>query len=63
MVQRLTSGAPSDESPRRTLLIIGGAEDKLGRSVVLKRFVRLAGDRSSRIVLIPTASSFVDEVV
>ena len=63
MVQRLTPGSPVDESPRRTLLIIGGAEDKLGRSVVLKRFVRLAGSRSSRIVLIPTASSFVDEVV
>ena len=46
----------------RTLLIIGGAEDKVGRSVVLKRFVRLAGGRQSRIVLIPTASSFVDEV-
>ena len=52
-----------DGSPRRTLLIIGGAEDKLGRSVVLKRFVRLAGGRQSRIVIIPTASSFVDEVV
>jgi cyanophycinase len=63
MVQRLTPGLTPDESPRRTLLIIGGAEDRLGRSVVLKRFVRLAGGRSSRIVLIPTASSFVDEVV
>jgi len=46
----------------RTLLIIGGAEDKIGRSVVLKRFVRLAGGRQSRIVIIPTASSFVEEV-
>jgi len=63
MVQRLTPGSPPHEPPRRTLLIIGGTEDKLGRSVVLKRFVRLAGGRSSRIVLIPTASSFVDEVV
>ena len=63
MVQRLTPGLTPDESPRRTLLIIGGAEDKLGRSVVLKRFVRLAGGRSSRIVLVPTASVFVDEVV
>jgi cyanophycinase len=62
MVQRLRAGSLRYESPRRTLLIIGGAEDKLGRSVVLKRFVRLAGGRSSRIVLIPTASSFVDEV-
>ncbi len=42
-------------------MIIGGAEDKLGRSVVLRRFVRLAGGRHSRIVVIPTASSFADE--
>lgn len=46
----------------RTLLVIGGAEDKVGRSVLLRRFVRLAGGRQSRIVLIPTASAFVDEV-
>lgn len=47
---------------RRTLLIIGGAEDRIGRSVVLRRFVRLAGGRRSAIVLIPTASSFAAEV-
>lgn len=47
---------------RRTLLIIGGAEDRVGRSVVLKRFVKLAGGRRSRIVLIPTASGFPTEV-
>jgi cyanophycinase len=57
------AGSVTAQRPRRTLLVIGGAEDKLGRSIVLKRFVRLAGGRSSRIVLIPTASSFVDEVV
>ena len=52
--------APTDAaapSPRRTLLVIGGAEDKAGRSTVLRRFVRLAGGRSARIVVIPTASS------
>lgn len=47
---------------RRTLLIIGGAEDRVGRSVVLKRFIKLAGGRRSSIVVIPTASSFADEV-
>ncbi len=47
---------------RRTLLIIGGAEDRIGRSVVLKRFVKLAGGRRSHIVVIPTASSYADEV-
>lgn len=52
------SGAPPVQ---RTLLIVGGAEDKLGSSVVLRRFIRLAGGRRSRIVLIPTASAFVAE--
>lgn len=35
----------------------------MGRALVLRRFVRLAGGQKSRIVIIPTASSFVDEVV
>lgn len=48
-------------SARRTLLIVGGAEDKVGRSVVLRRFVRLAGGRTSRIVVVPTASSYAAE--
>ena len=47
----------------RSLLIIGGAEDKVGRVTILRRFVRLAGGRKSRIVIIPTASSVPDEVV
>lgn len=45
------------------LVIIGGAEDKTGRSVVLRRFVRLAGGRSARIVIVPTASSVEPEMV
>lgn len=44
-----------------SLLVIGGAEDKMGRATVLRRFVRLAGGRRSRIVVIPTASSVPDE--
>jgi cyanophycinase len=47
---------------RTALLIIGGAEDKVGRSTILRRFVRLAGGRKANVVLIPTASSFPDEV-
>ena len=41
------------------------AEPRTGSAsaVVLRRFVRLAGGRRSRIVIIPTASSFQDEVV
>jgi cyanophycinase len=45
-----------------TLLIIGGAEDRVGKAMVLRRFVRLAGGRRAQIVLVPTASSFQDEV-
>ncbi|HEX7538259.1 MAG TPA: cyanophycinase [Dermatophilaceae bacterium] len=45
------------------LLIIGGAEDKAGRATVLRRFVRLAGGRNARIVIIPSASSFPDEAL
>jgi cyanophycinase len=45
------------------LLIIGGAEDKIGRATILRRFVRLAGGREARIVVIPSASSFPGETV
>jgi len=45
------------------LLIIGGAEDKVGRATVLRRFVRLAGGRKARIVVIPSASAFPEEAV
>ncbi len=46
------------------LVVIGGAEDKIGRSVVLRRFVRLAGGRgNARIVVVPTASSVEPEMV
>jgi cyanophycinase len=53
----------SDATTHRSLLIVGGAEDKVGRATVLRRFVRLAGGRQSQIVVIPTASSVADEVV
>ncbi len=46
-----------------SLLIIGGAEDKVGRSTVLRRFVRLSGGTKARIVVIPTASSFPAEAL
>jgi cyanophycinase len=48
--------------PNPTLLIIGGAEDRVGKATLLRRFVRLAGGRRARIVVIPTASSFQAEV-
>lgn len=54
-----SDGAP--EPAQRTLLVIGGAEDKRRRVIVLKRFVRLAGGRDARVVVIPTASSMAEE--
>ena len=50
-------------TPTRRLMVIGGAEDKVGRSRVLRRFVRLAGGADSRLVVVPTASSVPDQMV
>jgi len=44
-------------------MIIGGAEDKLRRRTILTDFVTASGGADARIVVIPTASSLVDEVV
>jgi cyanophycinase len=54
---------PRYPSTTPTLFIIGGAEDRVGRASLLRQFVKLAGGRRSRLVLVPTASSFQDEVV
>ncbi len=59
---RLT-GVPRYPSTTPTLFIIGGAEDRVGKAALLRQFVRLAGGRRSRLVLVPTASSFQDEVI
>jgi cyanophycinase len=45
-----------------TLFVIGGAEDRVGKASLLRQFVKLAGGRRARLVLIPTASSFQREV-
>ncbi len=47
---------------RGPLLLIGGAEDKVGSRVVLRRFVELAGGINARIVIIAAASSYEDLV-
>jgi cyanophycinase len=52
---------PSD--PRGSLMIIGGAEDKLRHRTILRDFVAASGGEGARIVVIPTASSLGDEVV
>jgi cyanophycinase len=48
--------------PAGVLVVIGGAEDKLGRRTVLSRFADLAGGTSARIVVVPTASSLGSEL-
>ncbi|MET0901854.1 MAG: cyanophycinase, partial [Acidimicrobiales bacterium] len=45
------------------LLVIGGAEDKLGKRTVLNEFVRRAGGSDARIAVIPTASSLGPEII
>ena len=54
---------PRYPSTTPTLFIIGGAEDRVGRASLLRQFVKLSGGRRARLVLLPTASSFQDEVV
>ncbi|PRY48615.1 cyanophycinase [Knoellia remsis] len=53
---------PRYPSSTPTLFIIGGAEDRVGRATLLRRFVKISGGRRARLVIIPTASSFQDEV-
>lgn len=44
-------------------MIIGGAEDKLGRRSILKEFVAASGGEHARIAVVATASSLGPEVV
>ncbi|MDX6274487.1 MAG: cyanophycinase [Frankiales bacterium] len=55
------SAALSD--PPGRLIVIGGAEDKLGKRTVLSRFVLEAGGKRARIVVMATASALGTEVV
>ncbi len=45
------------------LLVIGGAEDKLGKRTVLREFVERAGGADARIAVVPTASSLGPEII
>src|ERR1700674_4351510 len=47
----------TDGGPVGPVMVIGGAEDKLGERVVLSRFVQLAGGDQAQIAVISTASS------
>jgi cyanophycinase len=46
-----------------TLFIVGGAEDRVGKASLLRHFLKLCGGRRARLVLVPTASSFQEEVI
>jgi cyanophycinase len=55
------SPSPVPEGRARGPIIpIGGAEDKLGDELILKRFVEASGGRRARIAVIPTASELRD---
>ena len=43
--------------PKGSVMIIGGAEDKVRERVILSRFVELAGGSAARLTVISTASS------
>jgi len=47
----------TDGGPVGPVMVIGGAEDKLGERVILSRFVQLAGGAQAHIGVISTASS------
>ena len=51
---------PSNADPtvrKGVLMPIGGAEDKLDDKIILSTFTQLAGGKSARIAIVPTASS------
>jgi cyanophycinase len=52
-----------DAVSRGDLVIIGGAEDKLGHKRILQQFIDLAGGSSSRIAILATASSLGDSII
>ena len=50
----------TDGGPAGAVMVIGGAEDKLGERLILSRFVQLAGGDRANLVVISTASSLGD---
>src|SRR5947199_4674304 len=50
----------TDGGPAGPVMVIGGAEDKLGERLILSRFVQLAGGDQANLVVISTASSLGD---
>jgi len=56
----LSDRSQADNPARGHIIPIGGAEDKVGDEVILRRFVEVAGGRKARIAIIPTASELRD---
>jgi cyanophycinase len=44
-------------------MAIGGAEDKLRKRTILKRFVEMAGGQQARVAVVPTASALGPEII
>ena len=57
---RLRSRPKADNPARGYIIPIGGAEDKIGDEIILKRFVEESGGSKARIAVIPTASELND---
>lgn len=56
------SSDAAKKSPTGQLIIIGGSEDKEGSCTILREFVRRAGGREARIVVMTVATSLPGEV-
>ena len=54
------SPSKAKDGERGYIVPVGGAEDKVGKSDILRRFVEVSGGRHARIGVIPTASSLSD---
>ena len=50
----------SRTTDRGWIVVIGGAEDKVGEPDILRRFLTVSGGDDARIAVIPTASSLED---
>lgn len=65
-VQTKNSDSESNEAAKKSqtgqLIIIGGAEDKEGDCTILREFVRRAGGREARIVVMTVATGLPGEV-
>ena len=48
------------EGTRGFIVPVGGAEEKIGDVIILRRFAALCGGKQSRIAIIPTASELAD---